>query len=117
MRTKILVLILTVFCEHAAGAAGIRILFGMTDTKETRWDGSLSVQGGHVAAIEPWRFENDDALIGDGGWKLTTHRIRLAFVPKPNFVANGVVVWLRDESNATNVAVVTTQGSFSLKLG
>src|SRR5215471_973850 len=67
-----------------------RIILGLTDTISTPWDGSISVTAGTLTHLEPWRFDEDDALNGASSWKLSTHQVRL-FGSGPNrpVVANG----------------------------
>src|SRR4030095_15428760 len=76
----------------AGEEASFRILLGLTDTKSTPWNGSLSVSRGSVTRLEPWRFDEDDVLSGESAWKLSTHPMRVfgPQAPRP-VVANGVV--------------------------
>ncbi|MGH9658646.1 MAG: hypothetical protein ACRD96_08885, partial [Bryobacteraceae bacterium] len=81
----------------AQGPAGVRVLLGLTDTAETRWDGSASARGAKITGIDPWRFEGTDAVLENSSWRISTHPIRLfggqIQAPRP-VVANGVIVWL-----------------------
>lgn len=90
-----------------------RILLGLTDTKATRWDGSLSVTRGTVVRLEPWRFDDVDTLDGTTGWKLSTHptRVFLAGANRP-VVANGIVATFHNLTPTSEVRVETAQGSF-----
>lgn len=101
---------------HAA--VGVRVILGLTDRTETKWDGSVSAQGGRVASVEGWRFEGGDQVSGTS-WRASTHRIRLFGGGRqglPPFTANGVVVWLDGESDSTQLSFQTAQGNFTIKL-
>ena len=100
----------------AQNAAGVRILMGLTDTESTKWDGSVLARGGEITAIEPWRFEGDDAIDGLSGWKASTHAIRLFNAVRPPLVANGVIVHLANMQPGARVEVSSTQGEFSFRL-
>jgi hypothetical protein len=97
-----------------------RILLGLTDTKSTSWDGSLSVTPGAVARVEPWRFDDDDRLesgaSGTARWKLSTHPARAfgAAAQRP-VVANGLVATFRQITSASAVRVETAQGNFQFR--
>src|SRR5258708_731435 len=122
MRSILLALSLTL-CASAQtqSGVGVRILLGVTDQQSTKWDGSVTVRGADVRAIEPWRFEPEDSISGTS-WKIATHAARLfnngsqMGLIGPQIVPNGIIVRL--SSNAPNVelAVKTPQGAFSLKL-
>jgi hypothetical protein len=112
---------------ESRGAVGVRVIMGLTETSSVQWDGSAAAQGARIIKIDPWRFDaeaqsggtfNVDSFTGPDSWKLATHRIRwfLGGVRQP-FVANGVIVWLDDESEATELAVKTAQGNFTVRLG
>lgn len=106
------------FCSQVH-AAGVRLVLGLTDQAETKWDGSVSVSRGRIEGIDPWRFEGDDAVLDGSSWRVSTHRIRLfggGRQGQPPFVANGVLVWLSDENPDTELKVATAQGSFSVRL-
>ena len=81
----------------AQGPAGVRVLLGLTDTTETKWDGSASARGAKIVSLEPWLFEGSDALAENSSWRVSTHQIRLfggqIQAPRP-VVANGVIVWM-----------------------
>src|SRR5579864_1932313 len=118
MRTAAFIL-LAGFCLHAQNAIGVRVAFGLTDTTDTRWDGSAAVRAGHIAEIEPWRFEGSDTIRGDS-WTASTHGVRLfgggglqAAIPH---VANGVILRLDDANEDTEIDIKTMQGDFSVRL-
>lgn len=98
---------------------GFRILLGLTDTKSTTWDGSISVTHGTVVRTEPWRFDDGDRFENSSGahrWKISTHPARafLAAQERP-VVANGLIVTFRQLTPASEVRVETAQGSFQFR--
>ena len=109
--------------DVAQAEESFRILLGLTDPKATRWDGSLSVNVGEVVRLEPWRFEEGDALQREAsGWKLSTRTFKLMtfasrlFWPDPNpVVANGVVATFGQLRPESTVEVKTAQGNFQFR--
>lgn len=105
--------------EHA-----FRILLGLTDIVSARWDGGLTISGGALARIEPWRFDLQDAFGEQNAtgaqWRVATHPIRMfggqnaAQQVRP-IVANGIVATFANVTSASEVAVKTAQGEFSFK--
>jgi len=98
---------------------GVRLVLGLTDKSVTKWDGSLSAEGARITAIDPWRFEGDDAVLDPNSWRVSTHAIRLfggGQNPSPPVVANGVIVWLAGANDNTQLHVKTAQGDFTLRL-
>ena len=88
----------------------------------TRWDGSVSVEGGHITRIDPWRFSADDEIHGDNSWRATTNLVEdwytagdLGSSP-PQYADNGVIIWLSGESADSEVKVKTARGDFSFRL-
>ena len=113
---------LVMFCIHADAAVGVRVIFGLTDTAATNWDGSAAARSGHIAEIEPWRFEGPDSIQGNS-WTASTHRVRLfvgtaqAGAANANpFVANGVILRLDEANDNTEIDVKTAQGNFTVRL-
>lgn len=104
----------------AQNKIGVRILLGLTDSETVRWDGSVTARGAKVTAVEPWRFERADSISGTS-WKCVTRGPRLfgqaGQAAAKIRVANGVMVWLDQESDAAELAVETAQGNFSFRLG
>ena len=115
-------LLLAAFCLQAQAAVGVRVIFGLADRGETKWDGSATARSGHIASIEPWRFEGTDAVQGTS-WTASTHEVRLfggrglfgQTVQVPH-VANGVVLYLDQETEDTEIDVKTAQGNFTIRL-
>lgn len=96
---------------------GVRILLGV-GAGRSNWDGGITVSApARIAALEPWRGDQGDEILPGNRWKLSTHQIRLfgAQAQRP-FVANGVLLQLRGESNDTELKVETPQGNFAFKL-
>jgi hypothetical protein len=102
----------------AQAAVGVRLILGLTDKTPTKWDGSVSANGARIVGIEPWRFENGDAIEGNS-WRMSTRPIRLFGGANqqatPPVVANGVVVWVEGDENG-RLDVVTAAGNFSVRL-
>ncbi|HYL37997.1 MAG TPA: hypothetical protein VEV17_18925 [Bryobacteraceae bacterium] len=116
------VILLALLCSNAHAAVGVRVIFGLTDRGETKWDGSASARSGHIAEIEPWRFEGADAIQGTS-WTASTHEVRLfggrglfGRQSQVQFVANGVVLYLDDARENTEIDVRTAQGNFTVRL-
>ncbi|MEZ5351672.1 MAG: hypothetical protein R2762_03485 [Bryobacteraceae bacterium] len=91
---------------------GVRLILGLGDPVDTRWDGSINVTGGALRSIEPWRFEANDGIDGNT-WRCAIHPIRLFGAnARQRPAANGVVVWLTAASDQTTIEVKTAQGGF-----
>jgi hypothetical protein len=111
------------FCVNAQTAIGVRVLFGLTDAADTKWDGSATTRSGHIAEIEPWRFEGSDAIQAGDSWTASTHEVRLfggrglfgtqAAIPH---VANGVILRLDNAGENTEIDLKTAQGDFTIRL-
>src|SRR5215472_8241033 len=115
-------ILLAALCVPSQAAVGVRVIFGLADRAETKWDGSATARAGHIASLEPWRFEGTDTVRGNS-WTASTHIVRLFGgrglfgnqVDQP-FVANGVIIYLDDAGENTVVDVNTAQGNFSIRL-
>ena len=99
------------------------IMLGLNSTSVERWDGSASVSGGALAALEGWHFSAGDSASA-AGWRCSTLRdevapyadvhyteMRPGSRPAVLFHPVGVFLTLRPEG-AARVAVQTTQGNF-----
>jgi len=107
------------FGLRAHAETGVRVLIGLTDKISTRWDGSVTVEGGRVTRITPWRFTPDDEIHSDDSWRVATHPILLdwdSWTDSPPLADNGVIIWLGDETPDTLVKVKTARGDFSFRL-
>jgi hypothetical protein len=110
-------LLLAAASAHAAVA--VRILLGVGDKAPTDWSGGVSARGARIAAVEPWRFDDDDAMQPGNRWKITTHvtrRFGAANAAARTFSANGVVVLLENETEESVLEVKTPRGTFSVRL-
>jgi hypothetical protein len=57
----------------ASGAdVGVRVIFGLGDLETAKWDGSATARGAEIRLVEPWRFEDGDAIAGQS-WRVATH--------------------------------------------
>jgi len=105
--------------QAASADVGVRVVFGLGDVQTARWDGSAAARRAQIKLVEPWRFEDGDAVTGQS-WRAATHPIRLfgggnANQPNAPIVANGVILTLTDAAGA-EVDVTTTQGNFTVAL-
>ena len=116
MKFRLLIL-LTALSLRAFAAVGVRVIFGLTDRNEVKWDGSATARSGHISSIEPWRFEGTDSVRGTS-WTASTHIVRLFPPNQPGrpFVANGVVLYLDEASENTAIDISTAQGNFTIRL-
>ncbi len=102
----------------------VLVLFGVGDPAGVEWDGTLSIRGGEILAIEPHRQEPPDRILPQGGWRLRTQAVRVMLrstvVPRPTPVERLEVLpkglWIRGSGDAsTTVSAETSQGSFSFR--
>ena len=105
----------TIYAEDV----GVRVILGLGDTSPTKWDGSATASGAAIRAIEPWRFEDPDAIDGTS-WKVSTRAIRLFGGANrqgtPPNVANGVIVQLSGATESSELHVKTAQGDFNVRM-
>ena len=115
---KRILLVLLAYIPLAAADFGVRLILGLGDTTGMRWDGSATARNATIASIEPWRFDENDALSGANAWKISTHPIRLfggvAAGSRP-IVANGVILWLTGAGESTEIFVKTAQGDLTIR--
>src|SRR5581483_9124189 len=52
----------------------VRVLFGLTDTGPSRWDGSVQLDEGHVTAIQGLRFGAEDSTDYQSSWRAVTRQ-------------------------------------------
>ena len=55
-------LTLVLLVQAAPAAVAVRILPGVGDTEATNWPDGVAARGASIAALEPWRFDGDDAM-------------------------------------------------------
>jgi hypothetical protein len=131
-----LILILILLVDAARAEVAVRILLGVGDQAITNWDGGVTARGARITAIEPWRFDGDDAMLPGNRWKMSSRQIRLfgapaapaagAAAPRLQFTpttpvvrpfsANGVVVLLSGETEESSLDVQTPRGAFTVRL-
>src|SRR5882724_9799106 len=120
MTRLFLTLILLLAAAPARAAAAAPTLPGATARAEANWSGGVTARGGRITAVEPWRFDGDDAMLPGNRWKMSTHMMRrfgTAVNPAvQTFGANGVVVQLDGESEETVLDIETPSGPFSVRL-
>lgn len=123
-------LVLLAFTAASSSAAdiGLRIRFGLTDTGNRAWDGSVGVSPGAVERIDGWRFQEGDRVIDAHSWTASTRplTVRRSNNPKKKAKAkmasatladNGIFLVLRDVTESSVVKVATKQGNFDFRLG
>ncbi|HYL75900.1 MAG TPA: hypothetical protein VEU96_16940, partial [Bryobacteraceae bacterium] len=118
---KRLLLLFSLSILVAQGAVGVRVLLGVGEAMEAKWDGEVSVTGATIVSVEPWRFDRGDTMLPGNAWRMSTHPVRrfgggqaAAVAP---VVANGVLILLDRESENTELNLRTAQGNFSVRLG
>ncbi|MBI5772659.1 MAG: hypothetical protein HZA89_02820, partial [Verrucomicrobia bacterium] len=125
----------------SANEAGVRIRFGLTDTGNTKWDGTVSVAPGQVASISGWRFQQADKVEGTIGWKAETRPLtvrrsnaqkqaakkaaqqggkkkkgKAAAADGAPMADNGVILHLADVTEDSVVTVKTAKGNFTFAM-
>jgi hypothetical protein len=93
-----------------------RVLFGVSDTVTTRWDGTVTIKPGAPYTLEGWRFEGADNIDGNL-FHFSTHPPRV-FVSTPTtgaVVANGFIINASGVTEASEFAFTTAQGDFSFR--
>ena len=110
----------------ASDSISFRVIFGYRRTAPLPYDGSVSVAGGRLRALEPWRFLNGDAIAQPNSWKLSIHRITFENQPDApmslasgggtpqNLVPAGLVVTV--DRSATAADFRTIGGNFSVPI-
>lgn len=109
-----------------AADVGVRIRFGLTDTGNKTWDGSVSVAPGVIERIDGWRFQDSDAVLGNASWKASTRPLtvrrgnnakkKAKKALEGNMADNGVFLVLTGVSETSVVKVTTAQGNFEFRL-
>ncbi len=93
-----------------AGLASVRILFGLTDNSPSRWDGTVTVNGGSVKAIQGVRFGPEDSTDYAQSWKAVTRP-----QGQDTVIENGVLITALAPPDA-RWAIHTPRGDFSFTL-
>ena len=109
--------------------AGLALLvtFGLGDTAETGWDGSLQVENGELVELIGYEMGLADVIHPPRRWEMSTRPAFqfnrrnhdediLADLPPGTYLTPRFYVYLRG-SSATRVSFETEQGSFDLRVG
>lgn len=104
--------------------ASFRVRFGLNDTTETVWDGSVSVSSGELVQLRDWHPRPENEIIPPDRWQLSTHKgvnYRVAnYLHPPDtgvqeyYWTPGVVVDVRG-GDSVNVRIETAQGNFDFR--
>src|SRR5687767_13054969 len=70
-----------------AADVGVRLRFGLNDTSNTTWDGSVSVAPGSIERIDGWRFQEADRVIDQRSWKASTRPVTMRRSNNPKKMA------------------------------
>src|SRR5437867_1320293 len=62
--------------SRAAPAIGVRIIFGESQSATRLYDGSLSISSGSLVRLVPYRFFQQDSIVGSNSWKLVLKRLQ-----------------------------------------
>ena len=93
--------------------ASFRVLLGVTDTRSTRWDGTLEAREAGAIKTEGWRFEGDDNF-NDNVFHFYTHPAR-GFEDVSQVVANGFIINADDVNESSEFRITTARGDFSFR--
>ncbi len=110
----------------AAGLTSFRIIFGALQERSADYSGAVSITGGKLVRVAPWRFFGSDAIEPPDKWKLTIKRTLLESQPDqprplstpgqiPMLSTAGVTVTVDAPATAT-ARVSTAQGAFDIHL-
>ena len=110
---------------RAQETVSVLVRFGLLDSAETRWDGSVSVSAGELLRVADWHPRAENAVDPAGTWRFSTHKgvnyNWRAYENLPDrpveiyYWTPGVVLDLRAAPGA-NVSITTAQGDFSFRL-
>jgi hypothetical protein len=92
--------------------SSVRVLFGLTDTEPTPWDGTVTLDSGSVKAIQGWRFGPEDSTDYARSWKAAT---RPQQPNNPEILENGVLI-TADAPPGARWSLHTPKGDFSFTL-
>ena len=59
---------------HAQETVSVLVRFGLLDTAETRWDGSMSVSAGELLRVSDWHPRPENVVDPGGTWQFSTHK-------------------------------------------
>ena len=110
---------------QAQETTSILVRFGLLDTAETRWDGSVSVSAGELLGASDWHPRPENSVDSAGTWQFSTHKgvnyNWRAYENLPDrpveiyYWTPGVVLDLRAAAGA-QVSILTAQGDFVFPL-
>jgi hypothetical protein len=112
------VLLVSGITLHAQSTASYRVLFGVTDTAPTRWDGTFSGQRvGDITATE-WKFAAGDNLDGQL-FHFSTHPdnrfIGASGGAGAPIVPNGFILTADRVTESSEFSITTAQGDFQFR--
>jgi hypothetical protein len=96
----------------AGAAQSYLLILGVDDTKDTNWDGSITVTGATIEILRGWRFAGTDAVSGTSSWKLSTRPSPSLNPPGP-IQENGLIIKTSVPQDKATFNVTTSQGNFS----
>ena len=112
----------------AADPVTVYLELGVNAKAAEQWDGSISVSGGTLVALEGRHLEGDSAVTGPGAWKAAVRREAIDGFPKVNynemspaelppvvFSPIGIHAVIEPQGS-TRVQVKTAQGNFAFRL-
>lgn len=111
--------------SNAADTVSLRVRFGLLDTKETRWDGAVTVSDGELIAARDWYRRPENTVDPGGSWKLSTHRgVNYNWRAAENLPDRQVNAYYWTPavtldiagSSGTDVRISTAQGDFGFPL-
>ncbi len=95
--------------------ASFRILFGVTDSVSTRWDGTFHTADAGTVTTEGWRLEGVDNIDGNL-FHFSTHPARLFNNPSgSSVVANGFIVNASAVTGDSEFVFTTANGDFQFR--
>ena len=91
--------------------ASVRVVFGVTDTAPSQWDGTVKLDSGTITAIQGVRFGPEDSTDYSSSWKAATR----AQGQPDNVFENGVMITAQVKPEA-RWSIHTARGDFSFTL-
>ncbi len=89
--------------------ASVRIMFGLTDSQPSPWDGTVALDSGSVKAIQGVRFGPEDSTDYSTSWKTATR------LQGQDVAENGVMITALAQADA-RWSIHTARGDFSFTL-
>jgi hypothetical protein len=106
---------------RAQSPQSFRVLLGVTDESQTRWDGTVAAKQAGKLTLEAWRPDFDEQLgvdkIEGSSFRISTHTPRLNDIPEApsGVVANGFIINASAVTKDTEFAITTARGDFSFR--